>query len=107
MLDCINSKQEHPSGGFTLEDLLEKGEGALVRVLVSCFSKGTLLDLDGRTSGLFTFDQIGGVNIRKAPTLMLAFILEERRRCCPPPPPPAPAAAWQAGLVLILPIGMI
>ena len=50
-----------------MEDLLEKGEGALVRVLVSCFSKGTLLDLDGRTSGLFTFDQIEGVNIKKNP----------------------------------------
>ena len=55
-----HAKKDRQQVKSTLEDLLKKGEGAFVSVLVNCFSKGTLLDLDGRMSGLFTFDQIGG-----------------------------------------------
>ena len=43
----------------TLGVLLVKGEGALVSVLVNCFRRGTLLDLEGGTSGLLTWGEIG------------------------------------------------
>ena len=50
-----NSAGERPTLGI----LLVKGEGALVSVLVNCFRRGTLLDLEGGTSGLLTWGQIG------------------------------------------------
>ena len=89
--------------------------GGFARERRRSFSEGASQLLQQRHSSRLGRENVRTLHLRpnrggeykKNPTLMLAFILEERRRCCPPPPPPAPAAAWQAGLVLILPIGMI